>query len=217
MLSVRLGLLAGLCYDQPIMSENSSSGVEFRENTRAPLQAPATIQIDAFSQPVTGFTANVSKGGMFVEMKDLPPVGSIVKFQVEIGEPTQTVSGTAEVVWIRTQARPKEPVGVGLQFRFIEKNGAPALSAAVHKVLAELGPEPEPAQPVKRKPRPPRPPGAKPTSESDEKSSKKRQKALPKKNQAADDSKQILGMPAGKAKMILLLVSMAFLLLVFLL
>ena len=206
MLSVRLGLLAGLCYDQPIMSENSSSGVEFRENTRAPLQAPATIQIDAFSQPVTGFTANVSKGGMFVEMKDLPPVGSIVKFQVEIGEPTQTVSGTAEVVWIRTQARPKEPVGVGLQFRFIEKNGAPALSAAVHKVLAELGPEPEPAQPVKRKPRPP---GAKPTSQRDEKSSKKKQ--------AADDSKQILGMPAGKAKMILLLVLMAFLLLVFLL
>jgi Tfp pilus assembly protein PilZ len=206
MLSVRLRLLAGLCYDQPIMSENSSSGVEFRENTRAPLQARATIQIDAFSEPLTGFTANVSKGGMFVEMKDLPPVGSIIKFQVEIGEPTQTVSGTAEVVWIRTQARPKQPVGVGLQFRFIESNGAPALSAAVHKVLAELGPEPEPAQPVKRKPPPP---GAKPTSKRDEKSSKKKQ--------TADDSKQILGMPAEKAKMILLLVLMAFLLLVFLL
>jgi len=209
MLSVRLGLLPGLCYDQPIMSANSRSGVEFRESTRAPLQAPATIQIDAFSEPMTGFTANVSKGGMFVEMKDLPPVGSIVKFQVEIGEPAQTVSGTAEVVWMRTQATPRETAGVGLQFRFIEKNGAPVLSAAVHKVLAELGPEPEPAQPVKRRPRPPRPPGAKPTSRRDDKSSKKKQ--------AADDSKQILGMPAEKAKMILLLVLMAFLLLVFLL
>ncbi len=146
---------------------------------------------------------------MFVEMKDLPPVGSIVKFQVEIGEPTQTVSGTAEVVWIRTQARPKEPVGVGLQFRFIEKNGAPALSAAVHKVLARAGTRAGAGPTGQEKPRrlarlvPNRHP------KRDEKSSKKKQ--------AADDSKQILGMPAEKAKMILLLVLMAFLLLVFLL
>jgi uncharacterized protein (TIGR02266 family) len=212
MLSARLGSRAGLCYDQPIMTANSRSGVEFRESTRAPLQAAATIQIDAFSETLTGFTANVSKGGMFVAMKDLPPVGSIVRFQVELGEPTQTISGTAEVVWMRTQAAPKAPTGVGLQFRFIEKNAEPVLSAAVHKVLAELGPEPEPAQPVKRRPRPPRPPrppAAKPTSRRGEKSSKKKQ--------TADDSKQILGMPAEKAKLILLLVLMAFLLLVFLL
>ena len=55
--SVRLGLRPGLCYDQPIMSANSRSGIEFRETTRAPLQAPATIQIDAFSETLTGFTA----------------------------------------------------------------------------------------------------------------------------------------------------------------
>lgn len=218
--SGRLGLPSVLCYDQPIMSANSSSGDPFREHTRAPLQAPATIQIDTFSEPLTGFTANISKGGMFVQMTDLPPVGSIVRFQVQLGDPPKTVGGTAEVVWMRTQAKPEEPAGVGLEFRFIEKNGAPLLGAAVHKVLEELGPEPEPAQPVRKKPRPPRPPRP-PANESvpkrEKKKPKQRKKVATETKKPADDSKQILGMPAEKAKLILLLALMAFLLLTFLL
>lgn len=203
------------------MSADSRSHAEFRETTRAPLQAPATIQIDAFSEPLTGYTANVSRGGLFVQMEDLPPVGAIVKFQIDLGSPPSSVRGTADVVWIRTQAQgPQRPAGIGLQFRFVEGNGEPLLQAAVEKALEQLGPEPEPPPPVKRKQRPPRPPASEPLTPRDKKKPEnkdKKKKVTAKKQKPADDTKQILGMPAEKAKLILLLILMAFFLLIFLL
>lgn len=205
------------------MTADSSSSSEFRENTRAPVRAPATIQMDAFSEPKSGYTANVSVGGMFVAMTDPPPVGSIVRYEVELGDPPSPVRGTAEVVWMRTQAQgPDLPAGIGLQFRLIEGDGETLLRTVVQKALAELGPEPEPAPPVKKKPRPPRPPSPPATERPTrgggvKKPEKKKQKPTAKKKEPTDDGKTILGMPAEKAKLIFLLVLMAFLLLVFLL
>ena len=124
------------------MSNDSSSPSDFRENTRAPVQAPATLQLDAFSEPLSGLTANVSLGGMFVQMHDQPPVGSIVKYKVELGTPPAAVHGTAEVVWMRTAADgPQRPAGVGLQFRLVEGAGGSILKTIVSKALEELGPD----------------------------------------------------------------------------
>lgn len=201
------------------MSAESGSPQDFRESTRAPLEALATIQIDAFSEPSTGFTANVSTGGMFVQMNETPPVGSIVRFQVELGDPPTSVMGTAEVVWMRTQAQgSRQTAGIGLQFRYIEKNGEPLLSAAVHQALAELGTEPEPDPPIKRRPRPPRrPAGQPPPQRGNQEKIRGEKGAAPRTSKPAADGKQILGMPAEKAKLFLLLALMAFLLLTFLL
>jgi len=200
------------------MSANSGSPTDFREHSRAPLKAPATLQIDAFSQPVSGYTADLSQGGMFVQTKEPPPVGSIVRFEVDLGSPDGVIRGTAEVVWMRTEAQgARHPAGIGLQFRFIEGNGEPLLSAAVHKALEELGPEPEPTPPVKRRPQPPRPPASEAVVSRSKRKSAKLKKAPPQKKKADDDSKKILGMPAEKAKLVLLLVLMAFLLLTFML
>lgn len=177
--------------------------------------------MDAFSEPLTGYTANVSEGGMFVQMEEQPPVGAIVKFEVDLAPPPSSVRGTAEVVWLRTQAQgPEQPTGIGLQFRFLEGDGESLLRAAVEKALAQLGPEPEPAPPVKKKPPPPRPRASEPLAKRDQgtpKKKDKKKKVAAKKQKPSDDTKQILGLPAEKAKLILLLILMAFLLLVFLL
>jgi len=162
---------------------------------------------------------------MFIQTDNPVPVGSIVRFQVELGFPAGTVRGTAEVVWMRAQTQgPQQPAGIGLQFRFVEEDGEPLLRTAVQQALEELGPEPEPTEPVKRKPRPPRPP--RPSiqeapirqSKKDKRApEKKKKKPPPKSKKPADDSRQILGMPAEKAKLIILLILVAFMLLVFIL
>ena len=206
------------------MSADSDSPAQFRENSRAPLQAPATVQIDSFSEPVSGYTANISLGGMFIQTENPVPVGSIVRFQVELGFPAGTVRGTAEVVWMRAKTQgAQQPAGIGLQFRFVEEDGEPLLRTAVQQALEELGPEPEPTEPVKRTPRPPRPPRPQveqvstPQAVKGKRKAKKKKKVAPKSKQVSDDSKQILGMPAEKAKLILLLILVAFMLLVFVL
>jgi uncharacterized protein (TIGR02266 family) len=204
------------------MSADSGSPAHFRENSRAALQAPATVQIDSFSEPLSGYTANISLGGMFIQTENPVPVGSIVRFQVELGFPAGTVRGTAEVVWMRAKTQgAQEPAGIGLQFRFVEEDGEPLLRTAVQQALEELGPEPEPTEPVKRRPRPPRPPrpqveqASTPNAVKGKRKAKKKKKVAPKSKQVPDDSKQILGMPAEKAKLILLLILVAFMLLVF--
>ena len=141
------------------MCADSGSSAYFRENSRVALEAPVTLQIDAFSEPLTGNTGDISLGGMFIAMPKPPSVGTLVRFQLELGFPAQTVRGNAEVVWIRAQGQgPQKPAGIGLQFRYLEEEGEPALRAVVEKALEELGPEPEPAPPVKRPPHRPRPP-----------------------------------------------------------
>ena len=213
-----------LCYDHSTMSAESGSPSDYRENSRASLKAPASLQIDAFSEPLSGYTANVSLGGMFVEMADPPPVGSLVKFRVEMGFPAGAVSGTAEVVWMRPEKHGStEPAGIGLQFRYVEEDGEPLLRTAVQLALEELGPLPETPPPVKKpRPRPPRPRPPAPDASAGKRakppaSKKQKKKPVAPKKEKPDDSKQVLGMPAEKAKLIVLAVLVAFLLLYLLL
>jgi len=136
------------------MTTSSGTGEEFRESTRAPLETPVTLQIDTFSEPQSGYTANVSVGGMFVNLSDPQPVGTIVRFEVELGGGDSTIRGVAEVAWIRAHAQgPELPAGMGLQFRLIEEDGQERLRAVVKKILDARG-DPDVVQPPKRSPAP---------------------------------------------------------------
>lgn len=151
------------------MTEISSTGEEFRESTRAPLETPVILQIDAFSEPQSGYTGNVSVGGMFVRVHDPQPVGTLVRFEVELGGTDSTIRGVAEVAWIRTHAQgPERPAGMGLQFRLIEGDGKERLRAVVMKILDRQGDLPVVQPP--RKPTAPRrvePPSASPAPKTE--------------------------------------------------
>lgn len=115
----------------------------FRESSRAPLEIAVSLQVDAFEEPLSGLTANLSIGGMFVASRVPRPVGTLARFELELaGSP---VRGTAEVTWIRARAQgPGRPAGMGLQFRFIEEGGHDRVRAAVLQRLEQLGLPAEP-------------------------------------------------------------------------
>lgn len=202
------------------MPANSGSPSDFRENTRAPLHAPATLQVDAFSEPLTGFTGDISLGGMFVRMRNPPPVGSILRFEIELEDPVGTIKGMAEVAWLRTHGRvPGQPAGMGVQFRFVEDEGEPLLRQAIEDALKNLPPEappdtlrsaPNPSRPQARSlatasvmSRPARKLQQKPNSK---RSTPSRTKSTPASRKRAhqDDDRRVLGLPIETAKVALL-------------
>ncbi len=102
----------------------------FRETTRTHIAIPVRIRI-AGQDDLTAVTANASCGGMFVKMTNPPPVGTLVRFEVDIGSPT--IRGYAEIAWIRVRFGGSErPAGMGLQFRhFLWGNGEKILARSL--------------------------------------------------------------------------------------
>jgi len=101
---------------------------------------------------------------MFVELEKPVTVGTIVKFELDLESSPDTVRGTAEVVWIRSDKISQEkPAGVGLQFRHLEGEGKAIVRSAVEEVLQAQGLSVEPAAVLQPKPRA-RPKRARPKS-----------------------------------------------------
>ncbi len=67
-------------------------------------------------------TGDISMGGIFVALPKPLPVGTMVKFVLDLDG--KVVRGFGEVVWIRlTRKSLERPVGMGLQFRHLLGDG----------------------------------------------------------------------------------------------
>ena len=79
-------------------------------------------------------TGNISEGGVFVALPDPPPVGTMVKLAIDLGD--RAVRAFSEVVWVRLRSGASGTVGMGLQFRHFLDDGEQQLRF----VLASVGP-----------------------------------------------------------------------------
>ncbi|WP_342376544.1 TIGR02266 family protein [Myxococcus stipitatus] len=89
------------------------------------------------------FATNLSPGGMFIRSRTPQPVGTPVKFEVQIAGGVRVLRGTADVRWIREVGDPSGPPGMGLQFQELD----PASRALVDMMLLQRGAE-APVAPV---------------------------------------------------------------------
>lgn len=134
----------------------SVEGIEaFEEGTRAPLEVPVKLLFDSFGEMKSGYSANVSRGGMFVAGSEVRPVGTLIKFELKLSLSSAPVRGLGEVVWIRLKQRHLgQPPGMGIQFRYLDVDSLSRLDSAVRQAVVELSvPEPQQRQ---REGRPPR-------------------------------------------------------------
>ena len=127
--------------------------------------APIRLQFDALEKAQEAYTGNISGGGTFVQSKTPRTVGTILRFELQLGE-GQPIEGVGEVVWIRTRSQgPESPSGMGIQFGHLEESSRDRLKVAVIEALDSLGvdglskPSPVPvverASPAPREPAPP--------------------------------------------------------------
>ncbi|QSQ12820.1 TIGR02266 family protein [Myxococcus landrumensis] len=89
------------------------------------------------------FATNLSPGGMFIRSRTPQPVGTPVKFEVQIAGGVRVLRGTADVRWVREVGDPSGPPGMGLQFQELD----PASRALVDMMLLQRGAE-APVAPV---------------------------------------------------------------------
>jgi molecular chaperone DnaK len=66
------------------------------------------------------FATNLSPGGMFIRSRQPQPVGTPVKFEVQIANGQRMLRGSGVVRWIRTPEDTSGPPGMGVQFSELE-------------------------------------------------------------------------------------------------
>ncbi len=92
-----------------------------RSATRAPVGKPIKLQFDDSMDVVEGLCENVSIGGMFIQVGNTRPQGSLVRFELQLDDST-AVRGLGEVVWMRAKsAGAGRSAGIGIKFRFLEQ------------------------------------------------------------------------------------------------
>lgn len=109
-----------------------------RAATRAPLGKPIKLQFDDSMDVLEGLCRNISIGGMFVEIEETRPQGSLVRFELPLDDEGAAVRGLGEVVWMRPKGRASgsEP-GIGLKFRFLEQRDRQQIFRLVSQYIKE--------------------------------------------------------------------------------
>ncbi|HVG63893.1 MAG TPA: TIGR02266 family protein, partial [Hyalangium sp.] len=93
------------------------------------------------------FATNLSPGGMFIRSRTPQPVGTLVKFEVQIAGGVRVLRGTAVVRWVRETANAEGPPGMGLQFQELDPDTQALISRMLqlNKAAAAAASEPEPS------------------------------------------------------------------------
>lgn len=105
------------------------------------MAATVRLQFDALEEAQEGFTANLSIGGMFVQTTNPRPVGTLLRFELDLGE-AEPIRGVGEIVWIRVHSLgPDAPSGFGIQFGHLNEANRARLNVAVLEALESLGVE----------------------------------------------------------------------------
>ena len=91
------------------------TGAERRKHTRVVLKA--TVNMHSNSNFYTGFSDNISEGGLFVATHQVLAIGSRVKLDFSLPDHGKRLEMDAEVRWIRrAHADDESEPGIGLQF-----------------------------------------------------------------------------------------------------
>jgi Tfp pilus assembly protein PilZ len=167
------------------MNPQSQEATPQRSATRAPVEKPIKLQFDDSMEVVEGLCRNVSIGGMFIQVAETRPQGSLVRFELALGDDA-AIRGLGEVVWMRARDAGDRQAGIGIKFRFLEqrdrqlifklvsqhikerlarkKPEEPEAAAAKPAGAAPAGPPSEPPAPV-QSPRPQPPPAQPPPAQ----------------------------------------------------
>jgi len=91
------------------------------------------------------FATNLSPGGMFIRSRTPQPVGTPVKFEVQIAGGVRVLRGSATVRWVREVGDPAGPPGMGLQFEELDTASRALVEMMVQRKSAAPAGQPLPS------------------------------------------------------------------------
>jgi PilZ domain len=128
---------SGASPDQPKDPAGADGGsAADRIADRVAVQLPVKLEFDTAPSGEPAVTGNVSNTGMYVAFKSPPPVGTLARFEIQRSDGS-VVRGIGEVAWIRVRWTGKgRPPGMGIHFRFLDREGRKSLEALIADGLA---------------------------------------------------------------------------------
>ncbi len=111
---------------------------EFRGSERSALSGPVRLRFGS-EEELAGEATDISLGGIFVASSRPQPVGTILRFAIDLPAAEAPISGFGEVVWIRVRDEARDrPAGMGIQFRYLDGEGEEQLKEHLVRHQAEL-------------------------------------------------------------------------------
>lgn len=80
------------------------------------------LSVEGLDKKETGRITNISTGGLFVHLPELPPIGTTLHFQIHFKGEEQPGTGAGIVRWQQLQnLSPKLPRGIGVEFTGLDQ------------------------------------------------------------------------------------------------
>ena len=117
------------------MTEEQNSGgasPEGRISDRKAFEAEIELSNESDHNFYTGFTENISSGGLFVATRDLKPIGTIMEIAFSLPGSGAKITARCEVRWQRLeQSHADSMPGIGLRFLDVDAAAAEAINTFI--------------------------------------------------------------------------------------
>ena len=115
-------------------------GSDRRVAPRIPFHAEVRVEFPNFAGFVHRFAANLSVGGLFLELPEPPAVGTRLRFEFQLPDQTALIRGEGEVMWRRERGGPGKPLsGVGVRFVEIDPTSRELIYRTVDRFIQSGG------------------------------------------------------------------------------
>jgi uncharacterized protein (TIGR02266 family) len=107
----------------------------------ARVEVETNVRIRTTNGEAWGLSANLSRGGIFVEADAVMPSETEVELDFELPETEQPLHSTARVVWAREGDHPGARSGMGLQFLAIDREASQQIETFIFERARHEAPE----------------------------------------------------------------------------
>ena len=115
--------------DEPNTGDAAEQG---RIHARRDFEAEIALSLESDHNFYTGFTENISSGGIFIATRDLKAIGTIMEISFSVPGHEAKITTRAEVRWQRLeQSHVDSMPGIGLRFLDLNDEAAQAINTFI--------------------------------------------------------------------------------------
>ena len=112
------------------------TSAEGRVSDRKSFEVELELTLESDHNFYTGFTENISSGGLFVATRDLKPIGTFMEISFSVPANSTKITVRCEVRWQRLEQPDGDSMpGIGLRFIDID----PAAAELINSFIAQRG------------------------------------------------------------------------------
>jgi uncharacterized protein (TIGR02266 family) len=111
-----------------------------RKDKRAPVSLKVRFKSATVDEFIEQYAHDISRGGVFIKSKQPMPVGTLLKFEVQLKDESPLIHGVGRVVWKREAgagATDEAPAGMGIKFIRMD----PECRTVVDRIVNQRGGE----------------------------------------------------------------------------